>query len=270
MNKLLTIIFLILSISINAQVGFALDKDSNILVSKDGVVLSLDPIPEILLDGYTSFWIRSDMPSNMLMDGSNGVYRWYDYLGSGRYLQQPESTFMRPLYTVDGIKFDGVNDYLSVFSSLVMNTALPTTVYIVVKPNTWVSGTYIFAPYNPENAFPYNITQIGTTPNIRYNRDLNNYTAESSDLTLGDFHIIILTSIEDDFLALQVDNNAILSQEFTSGNPNGSGLTLGRDAQQGGRCTDMTIREIIVRRNVIDNSTNQTIIYNYLKTKHGL
>ena len=92
--------------------------------------------PNILFDGNTVAWYDYE---KLVTKDSNLVSVWGDQSGLGHDLLQ--SGVARPLWTSDGILFDGINDFMK---TVAFTLEQPEFIYMIVKQVAWVSGKYLF------------------------------------------------------------------------------------------------------------------------------
>lgn len=86
-----------------------------------------DSIPPELFDGNTYAWYN--FATNITKDAENRISQVEDLSGNLRHLLQASSD-AKPLWSVDGATFDGIDDYMQ---SSGWNLPKPTTVYVVVR-----------------------------------------------------------------------------------------------------------------------------------------
>lgn len=96
----------------------------------------------ILKDGNTVYWIEPKNSSYVTKDVNNIVSSVQGLDGTPNFLQSTLAN--RPLYTSEGLVFDGVNDYLTGTHPTYQNSGA-MSVYIKLKINTWSSGRYLFS-----------------------------------------------------------------------------------------------------------------------------
>lgn len=215
--------------------------------------------PSILFDGNTKGWYVLDT-NTITKNGANLVSRWNDRLGSGRDLLQATG-IKQPVYSANGITFDGVDDFMQ--AAFTLNQ--PESLYIVLE-------------------------QITTTPNDRMFDGKNNFTALISQVFFVE-HLYLYGGSTDMFQpkisgggkAQLINKTTVLKIELNGDNSNfrinGSkteiknigtanmgGLTLGA-AGGGTNAGNVRFKEVIVR-SISDTIDNKNIIYNYLKNKY--
>ena len=213
----------------------------------------------ILQDGNTfGWWIASDL-ATITKDGSNRMSRWNDYLGSGHDLIQAGADVVKPVWTVNGITFNGIQRIKA--AAFTLNQ--PEFIYIVFSPSSWIQPHFVFDG-NVENTG--GLVQYGTSP------QLIGYAGGSivlnAGFTLGTYAVARL-------LLYGANSKLIINAGTpTTGNfgtANMGGFTVGSEGNDTGTyCYFIgTIKEIIGRK-VSDASSNETVLYNYLKTKYSL
>ena len=204
----------------------------------------------------TVAWFDSSDLTTITKDGSNLVSLWKDKLLSGRDLIQVNGT-NQPLYEVDGILFDGIDNFMKT-AGFVYDQ--PEFIYGVLKQVTWTSNDRLFdgiangsGELRQTTATP-RITAYTTTGSIAFN----------SEFTVDTFKIVRLLFNGADS-KLQINNT-----DATTGNAGTtsmSGFTIGA---HGGNAafSNIKVKELILR-SVADNAANETAIYNYLANKYG-
>jgi len=217
--------------------------------------------PTILSDGNTiAWWDAQDLDNITKNDETGEVTLWNSRLATGHNLIGSGAAGSYPIWSVDGILFDGVNDYLK---TVAFNWDV-YAVYIVVNWITWTSYDYLF---DGDTDLVSYISQRDSAPIITYQGETKFY---NSNMTLNTFHIIRLMVDSSEGLAntsLQVDATAasIGAKNHCTSN----GFTLGCRGGLSGRFSHFQVQEIILRT-AVETSENETIIYNYLKDKYGL
>lgn len=211
--------------------------------------------PPILDDGNTVAWFDMDL-AYITKDGSDFVSVWADRTSNGNDLAQAVGT-NQPLWTVDGVLFDGVDNFMD--SSFVWEQ--PSTIYVVMEQVTWTANEVLFSNYE---VGLIGLQQRSSTPRIRMQTSAGS-SDNSLDLAIGTYGVvtIALDGVSSEFI---VDENAALS--FNAGLNGMDGLTLGSSAIQT-TYGNVEFKEAICR-NGVDTSADQSIIYNYLKDKYGL
>lgn len=211
---------------------------------------------DIINDGNTVAWF--DSAENITKDGSDFVSVWGDKSGLSHDLLQAIGT-NQPLWTADGVLFDGVDNFLKCVGFTLIQ---PQFIYMVLKQVTWASTTTVFDG---------NITGSGTlqqrtsTPNLAIYA--GSFSSLNGNLAVGDFGNIRI-------LFNGVNSKLIVNDTAPTvgdvGAANMSGFTLGDVGGGGvGQFANIQVPEIIIRK-VEDTVSDETDIYNYLKSKYGL
>ena len=206
-------------------------------------------------DGNTVAWYMYD--ASVTKDASDYVNLWADTLGSTHDLIQNTST-NKPLYNVNGILFDGDNDYMRT-NTFTWNQ--PEMIYVVAKVITVTAGNRLFdGSINNSGCFFF-------TDNSSIYSVVSYAGSENGATTFTpDKYIIFRVAFNGVNSFVQLNNDAPAIGDAGSSNMNGFVL-----ANSGGlgNAGNIEVKEIICRR-VIDTPSNQTTIYNYLKTKYQI
>ena len=96
-----------------------------------------DSIPAELYDGNTYSWYN--FINNVTKDVDNRISQADDLTGNGRHLIQSTDD-SKPLWSLEGATFDGLNDYLRATG---WNLTKPTTLYVVMKRTSVLSNIII-------------------------------------------------------------------------------------------------------------------------------
>lgn len=207
----------------------------------------------IFTDGNTIGWYKSDDLSTITKDVNHCVSAWRDYLGVGPTLANAETADKLPIWSADGLAFNpsGSGDYLKV--TKVWNK--PNYMYIVWKQVGWGDGT---RPFNLGAAAGV-IAQWTSEPNIiGYSGSLSSL---NGNLAKGSFGIM-RAFFNGASSKLQINNTSAITGNFGAGN--GSVIDIGST----GGSANIIVKEMILR-NKVEESGDETAIYNYLATKHG-
>ena len=192
---------------------------------------------------------------------------WIGYITAMSVKEVPVNTLTQydlpnaymPLWSAtDGIAFDGTNDYMKT-SPFTLNQ--PTKIYIVGKQVTWTISDYLFDGNATGSG---KLSQDTTTPKLGIYA--GSFVTGNADLPLNTYGIV-KALFNGANSSLQINNNIALTGNTGAGNM--GGFTLGSLGAGTGSFGRITAKEIIIRK-AADNITNDTIIYNYLKTKYGL
>jgi hypothetical protein len=209
--------------------------------------------------GNTLGWyIASDL-TTITKDASDRVSAWNDKLASGRNLLQAGADNIKPVWSINGLTFDGVRQYIKA-AAFTYNQ--PELIYIVFKMITWTSSDYIFEGNTHDvGAF----WEYGGTNGITGYAGTA-YAPSNYDLTLDTFGIVRV-SFNGASSFTQVNAGTPVVVNFGAGNM--GGFTLGSRSDGAATFSNILVKEIILR-NITDSSGDQTSIYNYLKAKYSL
>ena len=211
--------------------------------------------PAILEDGNTVGWYLSDDLTTITKDGSDFVSRWNDKLGSGHDLIQATGTNQPKWVDVDGILFDGVDNYLRAVN---FTWNQPCEIFIVMKQLTWTLNDIFFdgGALDRGEIYQFNIANKiseycgGTVKTFVWT--LNNYGVLRILFNGAGGH-------------MQIGTGTL--QTFT-GASNMAGFILGARFNASA-FANIQVKEIILRK-IADISGDETAIYNYLATKYGI
>ena len=199
-----------------------------------------------------------DWKQGITLNGDS-VSAWADQSGLGHNATQGNST-KQPYYNkTDGVQFNANsnNDYLA---SALFTLPQPLTVIMVIKQNGWVNTASLFDGLSAPNTM--RLYQTTASPQILMYG--GNGLSNSSDCTLGSFHIIscVFNSTNS---SMRVDKNATITGNAGTGTPGGYQLAthgFTPDAQ-------ITIREFLIYNRALTSAELQNI-YAYLNAKEGL
>ena len=220
--------------------------------------------PAILSDGNTLQWYDCVDPLKVTKDGNNLVASVIDLSGNNRTMVV-NSSGNKPLYSSNGILFDGVNDCL--LSQCSPSQAMPITVYILFKQISWTSLDGIFDGYGSTMS----LLQSTSSPTTRMFLPTGNSLFDSN-LPIGAFGV--KTCCFNGSTSFQRTNNLAKSTAIMASTYTWTGLTLGARAgatanNPSTSFSNIEVKEIIIRK-VADTTQDETDIYNYLKSKYGL
>jgi hypothetical protein len=213
--------------------------------------------PLIMYDGNTKSWFISSDLTTITKDGNNYVSRWNDKLGSGRDLINAAATTYQPIWSSNGIQFDGSNDYMQTAD---FGYTQPEQIYIVMKAGRWRLNDTIIDGLGVSNRMV--LSCVASTP----------YTSMYAgghvinNLTIGSFYILTLLY---NGASSSYRVNAEAAVEGNAALQNGKGLSLGTYYATGNYYGQIQFKEIILR-SIADTTDNKTAIYNYLKTLYSL
>lgn len=210
--------------------------------------------PAILRDGNTVAWYDSKDLSTITKDGSGFVSRWNDKLGSGHDLIQATGV-SQPALGIDGLIFDGVNDYMQT-QPFTFNQ--PEFAYLVLKQVTWKpeavildglgSNLMVMTQWNPANNL------------LIYNDALINYW-----FNVIESFVIIRVLINGENSKIRVNDLTEATAPLSLKNM--AGIGFGYSA--GYSYANIIIKEAIFR-NVSETALNEIVIYNFLKKKYNI
>lgn len=219
-------------------------------------------IPAILTDGNTVGWYIASATGTITKDGSNKVSQWNDTLGSGHNLLNDGTADFTPTWSATGITFNGAYNYMA--ASFTLNQ--PEFIYIVINI---ASTTLDYSPlFNGVGGYTNGVSMV-------INCSTSPITGLSAGTTIGypgfvaNSYIILRYLING--ASSKIIVNAGTPVTGNAGANNMGGFTLGSDNGAGyaGGHSNIVVKEAIIRKTA-DNSTNETAIYNYLKTRYGL
>jgi hypothetical protein len=212
-------------------------------------------VSTLIGDGQTVGQYIADDLATITKDGSNYVSQWNDKLGSGHNLTG--SGTAKPLWSADGVLFDGSNDLMQSTFTLVQ----PEYIYAVLRIKR--SQLYDMAL----DGKTYQTAALGQMA-AGYLSCTCLYGAGHELITLDAWMIVRV-------LITSVANGGKLTKDAAApalwaSNPSGDmgGLTLGASGA-GVYNGNSEFKEVIVR-NVKDSAAQELAIYNYLKNKYGL
>jgi hypothetical protein len=207
--------------------------------------------PDIMADGNTVAWYKHDDLATITKDGSNRVSRWNDKLGSGRDLLQSGIDDIKPIWSENGVLFDGSNDTIKALFAFVK----PEFIYFACRQLTWTVNDVLF---DGGNNYGF-VRQLTSTPNLAAYAGA--YSA-ISPLTLGNWGIVrvLFNGANSSF---QVNTNDVKTGNF--GNLDMGGFTIGSVNTGTSGFSYEEVRGAILRK-VADDAAAQTAIYNFLNT----
>jgi len=212
----------------------------------------LPTVEEVLADGSTMLWVDSE--ENVTKNGANKVSVWGDKSGEGNDLLQATGA-AQPLWSTNGIRFDGVNDFLKAAAFTLVQ---PEMIYIVFKQVTWANVKRIF---DGNTATSGMITQRTSSPII--NAWAGGLSGDSSDLAINSYGIVrcLFNGANSKLI---IDETTPITGNF--GTNNMGGFSIGSDGG-GSNNSNVEVKEIIVRK-VADSATDEALIYQYLSDKY--
>ena len=209
---------------------------------------------EVLASSDTVLWVDSE--ENVTKDASNKVSVWGDKSGNGNDLLQATGS-AQPLYSTNGILFDGVNDFMK---AVAFTLVQPEMVYIVFKQVTWTLNDRI---YDGDGYLAMVISQAVSTPalNMHAGSSLNN-----TNLPVNTFGILRALYNGANSKLIINDTTPITGNVGTN---NAGGFTIAKKGDSNSKFGNIEVKEIIIRK-VADSATNETLIYQYLSDKYGI
>jgi hypothetical protein len=213
-----------------------------------------DSYPAILDDGNTVGWF--DMNNN-ITSVADVVSAWGDKSGLDHHLLSGVGN--RPLWTEDGVYFDGFNDYMKCDA---FDLKQPMMIYAVIKQVAWASGDVLWDGNGASNRC--GLTQVTSTPRLA---SFSVWTQNVINDNLAvDTWGIVRAIYNGASSSLQVDNTA--KATGTNNNNEPDGFVLG-GTYIGTGAANICVKALIIRK-ISDGADDQTAIYNYLATKFGL
>jgi len=209
---------------------------------------------QLINDGNTlGLYDYLDLNTIEKYDHNNRVFTWKDVLKSGRNLKNVSDSSL-PLYETDGILFDGVNNYLTTK----FTWGSPCHVYLVFKQITWTNTSCIIS--GGDGTVP-SLYQLGTTPGLKIFPG-SSYSDQNDELALNIFGIAKIV-FNGSASKLQINDGVV---KTANGTRIMSGLSIG-GLPIASQFSNIKVKAIIARK-VVDSSSNEAIIYNYLKKKY--
>ena len=208
--------------------------------------------------GNTVAWYDSTDLTTITKDGGNLVSSWRDKLLSGHDLTQGGYDIIKPVYSSNGLLFDGTYDFMFT-GALTLNQ--PAFIYMVIKQVTWTSSDYIFNFGWVDNCI---MCQLDATPGLR--AYAGTFSSQNSGLSVNAFGILRILFNGASSKLIVNDLTPII---WNAGANNLGALTLG--SQTGGVYfnSNIQVKEIILR-NISDSEGDEAAIYAYLKNKYSL
>jgi len=163
----------------------------------------------------------------------------------------------RPLWSADGIAFDGTNDFLKTSP---FSLAQPEMIYAVMKQVTWTKDDYLFDG-NATNGGK--LTQDTATPKIGIYSGA--YLTGNANLAVNTWGIV-RALFSGASSSLQVNETAALTGN--AGTAYMGGFTIGARGAGDASFGRITAKEIIIRKAY--NAADDAILYAYLKAKYSL
>ncbi len=179
-------------------------------------------------------WVKSDTGITIV----TGVSQWDDQSGNGNHLTQATGTrqptvVAAALNGIDGIQFDGTSDLMS---SPAFTRAAPSTVFMVVRPDSWTANDYLF---EAGTAGSFACLQRTATPHMSM---LSGAFLDNGNLAVGAFGLVtcIFNGVSSVF---QVQSTAETTGD--SGASAANGFTIGARPTTTG-FSNITVMEVVV------------------------
>ena len=253
--KKLILIFSILAISIFGFSQKVVNNGSKI-VANGGKIVVTGYSPR-LLDNKI-LWLDSEDLTTIVKDVSNYVEQWNDKSGLSNNITAPLAT-NEPLFSTDGIIFDGTNDIMScVFSS---TYSQPVTVYIVIKQrSTEIVSYYLDATTQTGNWYVFRRT-TGDNLNLYAGVSVNTYVkAGIFDKTLF--------KIEYNGSSTEIFENGVSKGVVNTGTNTINSIVVGAE-QTGAFYSDVNYYEILYVEGILTTEVDAEL-NSYFKKKYNL
>tara|TARA_R110000787_G_scaffold161715_3_gene275114 strand:- start:2432 stop:4135 length:1704 start_codon:yes stop_codon:yes gene_type:complete len=213
---------------------------------------------EVLTDGSTVLWVDSE--ENVTKNGANHVSIWGDKSGQGNDLLQATGA-SQPLYSTNGILFDGVNDFLKAAAFTLVQ---PEMIYIVFKQVTWSFSTRVF---DGDSTNAMVLSQFQTTPSL--NMQVSGYSSslsvKNTNLPVNTFGIArcLYDGVNSKFI---IDDTTPVTGSVST--LSAGGFSLGARGSNALH-SNIEVKEVIIRK-VADSAGDEALIYKYLSDKYGI
>lgn len=185
------------------------------------------------------------------LDANNKVRRYAgNHLGNQTFNE-------RPLWTVDGILFDGSDDRLSM-ATRTLNQ--PVTMYLVFNPKTWTQYDRIIGFEGNSDG---GLNQAQSSPRMRANAGNTSTDSANSDMALDTVGIVRLV-LNGANSKLQVNEQTAITGNFGTGTI--GAISIG-DLYVGGLRDANICYQRIITRSGDDSGGMYDLIYNALKKK---
>ncbi len=213
--------------------------------------------PLVLKDGNTVAWYDSQLLSTITKDGSDFVSRWNDRLGSGHDLLQSTGTNQPKWFSVNGILFDGIDNFMK---TAAFTFDQPEFIYIVFKQVTWTDVDFVFDGFSASSG---SLFQDTSTPGLKTYAGI--LSTLNNNLAVDTFGIArcLFNGASSKFI---INETTPATGDF--GASNMGGFTLGYQAGAT-HWANIQVKEIILRK-VADGATDEASIYSYLANKYGI
>jgi hypothetical protein len=203
--------------------------------------------------GGTYAWYDSSDLTTITKDGSNFVSLWKDKLLSGVDLIQGTGSY-QPLWSADGILFDGVDNYLKTAEA---DYNQPELIFAVMKQVTWTANDRLWDGNAVDSG---QLRQATATPRMYIIAPTTGvYTADLALDTLGIVRVLYNGA------SSRIQVNAGAPSLGDAGANDMDGFTLGCRGSVG-QYGNIEVKEIVMRT----STTSEADIYAYLAAKHGI
>jgi hypothetical protein len=207
-------------------------------------------------DGNTVVWF--DMAENYITkDGSNRVGQWSDRSGNDNHLLQAGADGIKPVWSSDGLLFDGTNDFMA---CNVFTLEQPEQIYIVFKQVTW-STTFVFDGHAINSG---RIAGATGTPNLQLNAGVNDINNNNLAVNTWGIGRVLFNGLSSSF---QIDETSAATGNAGTNDMNG--FHLGSRGGGTGGYSNIQVKEIVIRK-IADSAPDNVLIYTYLKNKYNL
>ncbi len=214
-------------------------------------------VPAVLSDGNTVAWFDAD-EAYIIKDGANLVSQMTDRTGLGHHLPQAGVDAIKPVWSVDGVLFDGVEDYMKTAAFTLIQ---PEFIYMVFKQVTWALNDYIMDGQASNSGF---LAQSPTTPYIKVSAGTS--SSANTNLAVNTWGIarVLFNGASSKFI---INETTPITGNF--GAANMGGFTLGARGNPNIAFSNIQVKEVIIRK-IADTAPNEAVIYNYLESRYGL
>ena len=202
-------------------------------------------------DGYTLAWFRWNEAATITKDAQDSVQRWTDYLGSGIDVKAANNSKRSPVWSTDGITFNGTTNFLK--TDDVVTWGQPIFIYIVMKQVSLTTYTTFLA----NDDWSVKFFASNTTPNIAVSAGTG--SSNSTDLHVGDWGVVRMY-FNGATSKLIVNANAPITGNFGAGTLDQ--FVIGGDGSDPSTCAHFIVRDIIVR----DSNIGESDIYSYCES----
>lgn len=201
-----------------------------------------------LYDSNT-MWYKTDEIAKLAKNSSNQTDKVYDFLNVGLPLVQNTIAWTPIWINRVGLKFTKALTNFMKTAAMTINQ--PTTIYMLIRQDSWEVGKYIFDGYANPNCM---MTQNGVTP-LLYAYGGTAYMHSEDSFPIGTFGIVklVFNGVNS---YMQVNGGAKVLTN--AGTANMGGLSLGGNANSGS-WSDFTIKDFIIKRIPADDTLDAKI-----------